>query len=72
MLKLGKIFFGKIRMCRLTEMSGASDSFDFDGKTVLVGGDDNKCCFGETIRTTFEYIIISRFKVIKFRAEKNF
>ena len=30
-------------MCRMTEMSGACDIFDFDGITFLVGKDNIGC-----------------------------
>ena len=38
-------------------MSGACDSSDFDGNTVLLGSDDN------------EYIFFSGFEIIKFSTE---
>ena len=34
------IFIGKSRVCKMTEISGACDSADFDFKTILVGVDD--------------------------------
>ena len=50
-------FVGKSRMCRMTEMSGACDNSDFDGKTNLVGSDVNG------------YIFVSGFEIINFRTE---
>ena len=41
----------------MTKISGACDSFDSDGNTILVGSDDNECIF------------IFRFEVIKVTAE---
>ena len=42
-LKPSKKFIGKSNLVRMTEISGACDRFDFDGKTILlVGSDDNE------------------------------
>ena len=54
MLELSKKFIGENRMCRMTKMSGVSDSFDFIGKMISVGTDD------------IEYNFISGFKNSKF------
>ena len=37
--KLSKLF-ERSRTCRITEVSGACDSSDFDGNTILVGSND--------------------------------
>ena len=50
-------------MCRLTEISGACDSFDFHGNTILVGSDD----IGYN-----EYVFFSGFKIIKSSTEDKF
>ena len=59
----------KSRMCRKTEMSGACASFDCDGNTKLVGSDDNKCSFGETIQMRFECTFLYGFEFIKISSE---
>ena len=38
--KIMSIFIGKNRICRMSEMSGAWDSSDFDGNTNLLGSVD--------------------------------
>ena len=49
------ILVGKSRICGRTEMSGASDSSNFDGITFLVGNNDNKYIFS----SGFEIFILS-------------
>ena len=65
-LKLRKIFsilIGKNRMCRMTEVSVACDSSDFDGYTISVGSDD----FGYN-----KYVSISGLENMKFATEGKF
>ena len=56
-LKPSEKIVGKSRMCRITEMSGACDNSDFDGKTKLVGSDVKG------------FIFISGFEIINFKTE---
>ena len=56
-LKPGKIFARKRRICKMTKMSGGCDSSNFDGNTISVGGDD------------MDYMFISGFEIIKFSTE---
>ena len=54
----GKHFFiGKSNVCELTEFSGAGDSFDFDGNTILLQCKDN------------EYVHISGFEIFIFKTD---
>ena len=49
------IFIGKSRVCEMTEFSGANDSSDFDGNTILLECGDN------------EYLYIPGLEVFKFK-----
>ena len=55
--KLLSMFIEKNHMCRMTENSGACDSFDFDGISNLVGSDDI---------VNNEDVVNSGFEIIKF------
>ena len=37
-----QMFIGKSKICPMTEFSGANDSSDFDGKTILPERGDNE------------------------------
>ena len=50
-----RIFIGKSKVCELTQISGAKDSSDFDGKTLLIEVED------------IEYVYISGLEVFKFK-----
>ena len=51
------IFIGKSKVCEMTEVSGAGDSSEFDGNTVLLECGDN------------EYVYISGFGSSKFKTD---
>ena len=59
MLKLSKIVITKNRMCRMTDMPGSCDIFDFDGNTIIVRIDDNECQ------------LFSGFEIIKLSTEQK-
>ena len=46
---------GKLKICEMTELSGANDNFDFDGNTLLLECEDN------------EYVYISGLEIFKFK-----
>ena len=48
-------FIGKSKHCEMTEISGANDSSDFDGNTILLERVDN------------EYVYFSGCEIIKFK-----
>ena len=50
-------FFGKSKVREATEFSGADDSSDFDGNTILLEGGDN------------EHVYISGFEISKFKTD---
>ena len=52
-----KFFFGKSKVCQLTEFSGANDSSGFDGNTILLE------CQGN------EYVYISGLEIFKFKSD---
>ena len=52
-----QIFIGESKVCEKTEVSGANDSSDFDGKTTLLECGDN------------EYVSISGLEISKFKTE---
>ena len=58
--KILSIFIGTSCLCRMTEKSGACQSSDFDGNTILVGSDD----IGYN-----EYVFVSGFEIIKFTTQ---
>ena len=49
------IFIGKSKLCRMTEFSGANNSHDYDGNTLLLEFEDN------------EYVYISGLEIFKFK-----
>ena len=51
------IFIGKSKVCGMTEFSGANDSSDFDGNTILLECGDN------------EYLYISGFEISKLKTD---
>ena len=51
------IFIGKSKVCSMTEFSGAKDSSDFDGNTILLECEDN------------EYVYISGLEIAKFKTD---
>ena len=51
------IFFGKSKVCAMTEMSGAGDEIDFGGNTLLLESEDN------------EYVYISGLETSKFKTD---
>ena len=56
-LKPKHIFNGKSKICAMTEFSGANDSSDFDGNTILLECGDN------------EYLYISGHEIFKFKTD---
>ena len=50
-------FFGKSKVCSMTEFSGARDKIDFDGNTLLLECEDN------------EYVYISGLEITKFKID---
>ena len=51
------IFIGKSKICPMTEFSGANNSHDYDGNTLLLEFQDN------------EYVYISGFEIFKFKID---
>ena len=51
------IFIGKLKVCETTEFSGAVDSSDFNGKTILLECGDNECVY------------ISGYEISKFKTD---
>ena len=51
------IFIGKSKICSMTESSGANDSPDYDGNTLLLEFEDN------------EYVYISGLEIFKFKTD---
>ena len=51
------IFIGKSKTCPMTEFSGANDSPDYDGNTLLLEFEDN------------EYVYISGLEIFKFKTD---
>ena len=53
----------------MTEMSGAGDNLDVDGNSLLVENNEKECCFGETLQTKLEFVLISGFEIVNFATE---
>ena len=53
------IFIGKSKFCEMTKFSGANNSSDFDGNTILLECGDN------------EYVYTSGFEISKFKTDDN-
>ena len=51
------IFIGKSKICPMTEFSGANNSHDYDGNTLLLEFEDN------------EYVYISGLEIFKFKTD---
>ena len=51
------IFIVKSKICPTTEFSGANNSHDYDGNTLLLEFEDN------------EYVYISRLEIFKFKTD---
>ena len=51
------IFIGKSKICPMTEVSGANNSHDYDGNTLLLEFEDN------------EYVYISGLEIFKFKTD---
>ena len=51
------IFIGKSKICPTTEFSGANNSHDYDGNTLLLEFEDN------------EYVYISGLEIFKFKTD---
>ena len=54
------IFVRKSKVCEMTQFSGANDSSDFDGNTLLIQVEDN------------EFIYISGLEIFKFKTDDKF
>ena len=52
-----RIFIGKSKVCELTQFSGANDSSDFDGNSLLLEVEDT------------EYVYISGLEIFKFKTD---
>ena len=57
LFKLNIFFIGKPKVCEMTKVSGADDSSDLDGNTILQESEDN------------EYVYISEFEFFKFKTD---
>ena len=57
-------------MCRMTEVSGACDSSDFNGITILLGSDDNEYMQAD-LTVCIVNISIPEIKNIKFSTDGN-
>ena len=63
------LFISKSEVYKSTEIPGACDSSDSDGKTILVGGDDVGYNYSLSVRGDKEYMFISGFQIITFNTE---